>query len=122
MAPNPLSKLSSATLSSTATLSPRSVATSQEDLQYKNDTMEYRSEAITSKDQSGSLADLITYKKVMAANRGEIATRINRAATELNLTTVSLYAYEGKEHIICTSSYSIYLTEHTHISTLAHIT
>ena len=65
--------------------------------------MEYRSEATTSKDQSvsGSLADLITYKKVMAANRGEIATRINRAATELNLTTVSLYAYEGKEHIIC---------------------
>ena len=98
MAPNPLSKLSSATLSSTATLSPRSVTTTQEDLQYKNDTMEYRSEAITSKDQSatGSLADLITYKKVMAANRGEIATRINRAATELNLTTVSLYAYEGK--------------------------
>ena len=97
MAPNPLSKLSSATLSSTATLSPRSVI-NQEDLQYKNDTMEHRSEAITSKDQSvtGSLADLITYKKVMAANRGEIATRINRAATELNLTTVSLYAYEGK--------------------------
>ena len=97
MAPNPLSKLSSATLSSTATLSPRSVT--QEDLHYKNHTtMEYRSEATTSKDQSvsGSLADLITYKKVMAANRGEIATRINRAATELNLTTVSLYAYEGK--------------------------
>ena len=99
MAPNPLSKLSSTTLSSTATLSPRSVVTTQEDLQYKNDTMEYRSEATTSKNQfaiSGSLADLITYKKVMAANRGEIATRINRAATELNLTTVSLYAYEGK--------------------------
>ena len=99
MAPNPLSKLSSATLSSTATLSPRSVTTTQEDLQYKNDTMEYRSEATTSKNQSvisGSMADLITYKKVMAANRGEIATRINRAATELNLTTVSLYAYEGK--------------------------
>ena len=99
MAPNPLSKLSSATLSSTATLSPRSVTTTQEDLQYKNDiTMEHRSEATTSKDQSatGSLSDLITYKKVMAANRGEIATRINRAATELNLTTVSLYAYEGK--------------------------
>ena len=97
MAPNPLSKLSSATLSSTATLSPRSVT--QEDLQYKNDiAMEYRSEAITSNNQSvtGSLADLITYKKLMAANRGEIATRINRAATELNLTTVSLYAYEGK--------------------------
>ena len=98
MAPNPLSKLSSATLSSTATLSPRSVTTTQEDLQYKYSTMEYRSEATTSKIQStnGSLADLITYKKVMAANRGEIATRINRAATELNLTTVSLYAYEGK--------------------------
>ena len=99
MAPNPLSKLSSATLSSTATLSPRSVTTTQEDLQYKNDiAMEYRSEATTSNNQSvtGSMADLITYKKVMAANRGEIATRINRAATELNLTTVSLYAYEGK--------------------------
>ena len=99
MAPNPLSKLSSATLSSTATLSPRSVTTTEQDLHYKNDTMEYRSEATTSKNQSAitcSLADLITYKKVMAANRGEIATRINRAATELNLTTVSLYAYEGK--------------------------
>ena len=95
MAPNPLSKLSSATLSSTATLSPRSVTTPQEDLHYKNDTtME-----LATKNQpaiTGSLADLITYKKVMAANRGEIATRINRAATELNLTTVSLYSYEGK--------------------------
>ena len=102
MAPNPLSKLSSATLSSTATLSPRSVT--QEDLHYKNDTTMEDREAIANKNQSAiscSLVDLITYKKVMAANRGEIATRINRAATELNLTTVSLYAYEGKEHIIC---------------------
>lgn len=45
---------------------------------------------------SGSLADLCPFKRVMAANRGEIAVRINRAATELNLDTVSIYAYEGK--------------------------
>jgi len=31
----------------------------------------------------------------MAANRGEIATRITRAASELGIETVGIYAHEG---------------------------
>ncbi|KAL3792853.1 hypothetical protein HJC23_004778 [Cyclotella cryptica] len=45
---------------------------------------------------SSSLANLCPFKKVMAANRGEIAVRIDRAATELNLKTASIYAYEDR--------------------------
>ncbi len=67
---------------------------------YKNETMD--TDIPTSsiaKEQAAatnSLADLCPFQRVMAANRGEIAVRINRAATELNLDTVSLYAYEGE--------------------------
>jgi pyruvate carboxylase len=35
-------------------------------------------------------------KKLLAANRGEIAIRIFRAATELGLTTVAVYTYEDR--------------------------
>ncbi|KAL7529410.1 hypothetical protein ACHAXR_002947, partial [Thalassiosira sp. AJA248-18] len=47
-------------------------------------------------DMPRSTADLVPFKRIMAANRGEIAVRINRAATELNLDTVSIYAYEDR--------------------------
>lgn len=40
--------------------------------------------------------DLCTFNKVMAANRGEIATRIFRAATELGMPTVGIYAYQDR--------------------------
>ncbi len=36
------------------------------------------------------------FKTLMVANRGEIAIRIFRAATELNLRTVAIYAYEDR--------------------------
>ena len=36
------------------------------------------------------------FKKVMAANRAEIAVRIMRAATELNMATVAIYGYEDR--------------------------
>lgn len=36
------------------------------------------------------------FRKVMAANRGEIALRIMRAAHELNAQTVGIYAYEDR--------------------------
>ena len=35
-------------------------------------------------------------KKLLALNRGEIATRIFRAATELGLTTVAVYSQEDR--------------------------
>jgi hypothetical protein len=35
------------------------------------------------------------FKKILAANRGEIATRINRAA-ELGVLTAGIYSYEGE--------------------------
>lgn len=36
------------------------------------------------------------FRKVMAANRGEIAMRIMRAAHELGAKTVGVYAYEDR--------------------------
>ena len=37
-----------------------------------------------------------SFKKLMAANRGEIAIRVFRAATELGLRTVAVYAQEDR--------------------------
>src|SRR5215207_3035054 len=36
------------------------------------------------------------FKKVLVANRGEIAIRVLRAASELNLRTIALYTYEDR--------------------------
>lgn len=36
------------------------------------------------------------FKKLLSANRGEIATRINRAAAELGIQTAGIYSHEGK--------------------------
>jgi len=36
------------------------------------------------------------FKRLMAANRAEIAVRIMRAATELNMATVAIYGYEDR--------------------------
>ncbi|RLB55865.1 MAG: pyruvate carboxylase [Deltaproteobacteria bacterium] len=38
-------------------------------------------------------------KKVMCANRGEIAIRVFRAATELKLRTVAIYSHEDRVHL-----------------------
>ena len=35
------------------------------------------------------------FTKLLAANRGEIATRINRGAAELGIQTVAIYSHEG---------------------------
>ena len=81
---------------------------------YKNETMDTDIPSSISKEQAvtvSSLADLCPFQRVMAANRGEIAVRINRAATELNLDTVSLYAYEGECMILI-----IYMYISLHIS------
>ena len=40
------------------------------------------------------------FTKLMAANRGEIATRISRGASELGIQTVGIYSYEGRS--MCT--------------------
>ena len=36
------------------------------------------------------------FRKLMAANRGEIATRISRGAAELGIQTVGIYSHEGE--------------------------
>ena len=101
MAPSPalLRESSSTALPAVSTLSPKSVTALN--YKYKNETMDTYAHSettrtTTERPASEHVADLCPFKKVMAANRGEIATRINRAATELNLDTVSLYAYEGE--------------------------
>eukprot|EP00924_Labyrinthula_sp_SR-Ha-C_P001521 maker-scaffold_18-snap-gene-0.46-mRNA-1 protein AED:0.10 eAED:0.10 QI:0/0/0/1/1/1/4/0/1180 len=38
----------------------------------------------------------LKFKKILAANRGEIAVRILRAGTELNLKTAAIYSYEDR--------------------------
>jgi hypothetical protein len=43
------------------------------------------------------------FKKILAANRGEIATRINRAAAELGIQTAGIYSFEGKFLLIVES-------------------
>jgi hypothetical protein len=37
-----------------------------------------------------------TFSKILAANRGEIATRIMRAASELGIASAGIYSHEGK--------------------------
>jgi pyruvate carboxylase len=39
------------------------------------------------------------FKKVMVANRGEIATRVFRALTELNKTSVAIFSEQDKHSI-----------------------
>ena len=38
------------------------------------------------------------FKKLLAANRGEIATRISRGASELGIQTCGIYSHEGRFH------------------------
>jgi pyruvate carboxylase len=38
-------------------------------------------------------------KKILCANRGEIAIRIFRAATELGLSTVAVYSHQDRVHL-----------------------
>ncbi len=40
-----------------------------------------------------------TFKKIMVANRGEIAIRIFRACTELGISTVAIYSQEDRLHL-----------------------
>lgn len=41
------------------------------------------------------------FNKLLAANRGEISTRINRAAAELGIATAGIYSHEGKQRAYC---------------------
>lgn len=47
----------------------------------------------------GGLFDEKPFNKIMAANRGEIATRIMRACAELGVPSVGIYSHEGTLYI-----------------------
>ena len=47
-------------------------------------------------ERSGKIVDLRSMKKLLVANRSEIAIRCFRAATELGLRTVAVYSYEDR--------------------------
>lgn len=49
------------------------------------------------KTQQATPVDTPPFEKLLAANRGEIATRIVRAAAELGIQTAGIYAHEGKD-------------------------
>mmetsp|Transcript_8219 Transcript_8219/g.17509 ORF Transcript_8219/g.17509 Transcript_8219/m.17509 type:complete len:1267 (-) Transcript_8219:28-3828(-) len=91
-----------ASLSSRTITSPSTTSVLSTRLHFKNETSStavLEPPSVTEVDSpaaTSSLADLCPFKKVMAANRGEIAVRIARAGTELNLKTASIYAYEDR--------------------------
>jgi pyruvate carboxylase len=42
------------------------------------------------------MKNLQTFKRLLVANRGEIAIRVLRAASELKIRTVAMYSYEDR--------------------------
>jgi pyruvate carboxylase len=53
------------------------------------------SNSVSAKSGTGQ-GKILPFKKLLAANRSEIAIRIFRAGTELNLRTVAIYAQEDR--------------------------
>merc|ERR1719203_8665 len=51
---------------------------------------------VTDMSLSGPVSRKPPFKKVMAANRAEIAVRIMRASTELNMQTVAIFGHEDR--------------------------
>ena len=52
--------------------------------------------SVVPSDEAICVSNSPPFKKVMAANRAEIAVRIMRAATELNVATAAIYGYEDR--------------------------
>ena len=50
------------------------------------------------------------FGKILAANRGEIATRIMRACSELGVASAGIYSHEGKSVLLLFDFYSFYLS------------
>src|SRR5678809_140757 len=60
--------------------------------------MSRRSKTVPVRESAKGVAPVAapSFQKLMAANRGEIAIRVFRAATELGLRTVAIYAQEDR--------------------------
>lgn len=63
----------------------------------------------------GKIHGKVPFKKLLASNRGEIATRIMRAASELGIPTVGIYAHEGKSKSFGSKrEYGLFLKRYFH--------
>ena len=87
----PSASLSSATLSRSTPDGPRRFK-SAEPMVADND---FSTAASVVTEAPGGLFEDRPFKKIMAANRGEIATRIMRASAELGVPSVGIYSHEG---------------------------
>lgn len=90
----PSASLSSATLSRSTSDGARRFK-SAEPMVADND---FSTAASVVTEAPGGLFEDRPFKKIMAANRGEIATRIMRACAELGVPSVGIYSHEGKSN------------------------
>jgi hypothetical protein len=58
------------------------------------------------------------FQKLLAANRGEIATRISRGAAELGVQSVAIYSHEGACVVVKQSSETLSIFDDSHAAML----
>jgi hypothetical protein len=86
-----------------ATVNPNCIPTQQQQQQQQHNQHRQSLHTFHTPDERSMTSNTILpegappppFHKLLAANRGEIATRINRAASELGIITAGIYSHEG---------------------------